>query len=74
MDPDTTEGKQDGLLSQQISEKTEGPCVSVGSTTSQFCDFGLLNVPVMSAFEIMICIRTREGIEFLNLWEWQLLN
>ena len=35
MDPHTTEGKQDGLLSQQISEKTEGPCVSVHSTISQ---------------------------------------
>ncbi|KAB0339608.1 hypothetical protein FD754_023793 [Muntiacus muntjak] len=40
MDPHTTEGKQDGLLSQQISEKTEGSCVSVGSTTSHFCDLG----------------------------------
>ena len=74
MDPHTTEGKQDGLLSQQISEKTEGSCVSVGSTTSQFCDFGLLNIPVMSAFEIMVCIRTREGIEFLILWDWEFLN
>ena len=74
MDPHTTEGKQDGLLSQQISEKTEGPSVSVHSTTSQFCDFGLLNVPVMSAFEIMGCIRTRGGIEFLILWDWEFLK
>ena len=74
MDPHTTEGKQDGLLSQQISEKTEGSCVSVGSTTSQFCDFGLLNIPVMSAFEIMACIRTRGGTEFLILWDWEFLN
>ena len=70
----TTEGKQDGLLSQQISEKTEGPSVSVHSTTSQFCDFGLLNIPVMSAFEIMGCIRTRGGIEFLILWDWEFLK
>ena len=74
MDPHITEGKQDGLLSQQISEMTEGPCVSVHSTTSQFCDFGLLNIPVISAFEIMICIRTRGGIEFLILWDWEFLN
>ena len=56
MDPHTTEGKQDGLLSQEIFEKTEGSCVSVGSATSQLCDFGLLNVPVMSAFESMVCL------------------
>ena len=74
MDPHTTEGKQDNLLSQQISEKTEGPCVCVHSITSHFCDFGLLSVPVMSAFEIMVCIRTRGGIEFLILWEWEFLN
>ena len=74
MDPHITEGKQDCLLSQQISEMTENPCVSIHSTTSQFCDFGLLNVPAMSAFEIMLCIRTREGIEFLNLWDWEFLN
>ena len=67
MDPHTTEGKQDGLLSQQVFEKTGGSCVSAGSATSQLCDFGLLNVPVMSAFEIMVCIRTRGGIEFLIL-------
>ena len=67
MDPHTTEGKSDGLLSQQTSDKTEACCVSVGSTTSQLCDFGLLNVPVTSAFEIMVCIRTRGGIEFLIL-------
>ena len=74
MDPHTTEGKQDGLLSQQISEKTEGSCVSVGSATSQLCDFGLLNVPVMSAFEIMVCIRTRGGTDFLILWDWEFLH
>ena len=56
MDPHTTEGKKDSLLSQQVSEKTEGSCVSVGSATSQLCDFGLLNVPVMSAFESMVCL------------------
>ena len=67
MDPQTTEGKQDSLLSQQIPEQTEGSCVNVGSTTSQLCDIGLLKVPVMSAFEIMVCIRTRGGIEFLIL-------
>ncbi|XP_045019169.1 putative killer cell immunoglobulin-like receptor-like protein KIR3DX1 [Bubalus bubalis] len=27
-------------------------------TPQKFCDFGLLNVPVMSAFEIIVCIRT----------------
>ena len=69
MDPHTTEGKQDGLLSQQISEKTEAACVSVGSATSQLCGFGLLNVPVMSAFEIMVCIKTGWDIEFLILWD-----
>ena len=74
MDPHTTEGKQDRLLSQQISEKTECSCVSVGSTTSQLCDFGLLNVPVMSAFEIMVSIRTRGGTEFLILWDWEFLH
>ena len=74
MDPHTTEGKQDGLLSQQISEKTEGPSVSVGFTTSQFCDFGLLNVLVMSAFEIMVCIRTRGYIVFIILWDWEFLH
>ena len=74
MDPHTTEGKQDGLLSQHISEKTEGSGVSVGSTTSQLCDFGLLYVPVTSAFEIMVCIRTRGGIEFLILWDWEFLH
>ena len=74
MDPHITEGKQDCLLSQQISEMTESPCLSVHSTTSQFCDFGLLNIPVMSAFEIMGCIRTRGGIEFLILWDWEFLN
>ena len=74
MDPHTTEGKQDGLLSQQISEKTEGPCVSVASTISHFCDFGLHNVPVMSAFEIIVRMRTRGGIEFLILWDWEFLN
>ena len=73
MDPHTTEGKQDGLLSQQISEMTESLCVSVHSTTSQFCDFGLLNVPVMSAFKIMVCIRTWVGIEFLIFWNWEFL-
>ena len=74
MDPHTTEGKQDGLLPQQISERTEGSCVNVGSTTSQLCDLGLLNVPVMSAFEIMVCIRTRGGIEFLIPWDWEFVN
>ena len=48
--------------------------MSVGSTTSQLCDFGLLNVPVMSAFEIMVCIRTRGGIEFLIPWDWEFVN
>ena len=74
MDPHTTEGKQDGLLSQQISEKTEGSCVSVGSATSQLCDFRLLNIPVKLAFEIMVCIRTREATEFLILWDWEFLH
>ena len=74
MDPHTTEGKQDGLLSQQVSEKTAGSCVSVHSTTSKLCDFGLLKVPVMSAFEIMVCIRTREATEFLILWDWEFLH
>ena len=74
MDPHTTEGKQDSLLSQQISEETEGSGLSVGATTSQLCDFGLLNVPVMSAFEIMVCIRTRGGTDFLILWDWEFLH
>ena len=74
MDPHTTEGKQDSLLSQQISEKTEGCCVSVGSATSQLCDLGILNVPVMSAFEIMVCIKARGGIEFLIFWDWEFLS
>ena len=74
MDPHTTEGKQDSLLSQHISEKTEGSGVSVGSTTSQVCDFGLLKVPVMSTFEIMVCTKTRGGIEFLILWDWKFLH
>ena len=64
MDPHTTEGKQDGLLSQQISEKTEGSCVSVGSTTSQFCDFGLLKVPVTSAFDIMVYLEPEGALSF----------
>ena len=67
MDPHTTEGKQDGLPSQQISEKTEGSCVSVGSATSQLCDFGLLNVPVKLALENMVCRRPTAGIELLML-------
>ena len=67
MYPHTTEGKQDGLLSQQISEKTEGSCVSVGSATSQLCDFGLLNVPVKLALENMVCRRPTAGIELLML-------
>ena len=74
MDPHTTEGKQDGLLSQQISEKTEGSCVSVGSATSQLCDFRLLNIPVMLAFETTVCRRPTVGIELLMLGEWELLN
>ena len=64
MDPHTTEGKQDGLLSQEIFEKTEGSCVSVGSATSQLCDFGLLNVPVMSALETMICLEPEGALSF----------
>ena len=74
MDPHTTEGKQDGLLSQQISEKTEGSCVSVGSATSQLCDFGLLNIPVKLAFETMVCRRHTAGIELLMLCDWKFLN
>ena len=74
MDPHTTEGKQDCLLSQQVSEKTEGSCVSIASTTSHFCDFGLLKVPLMSAFEIMVCIGTKGGTEFLMVWDWEFLN
>ena len=64
MEPHTTEGKQDGLLSQQISEKTEGSCVSVGSATSQLCDFGLLNVPVMSAFKTVVCLEPEGTLSF----------
>ena len=64
MDPDTTEGKQDGLLSQQISEKTEGACVSVGSATSQLCDLGILNVPVMSAFETVVFLEPEGPLSF----------
>ena len=73
MDPHTTEGKQDGLLSQQISEKTEGSCVSVGSTTSQLCDFGFLNVPVMSAFETVVCLEP-EGALSCSCCDWEFLN
>ena len=64
MDPQTTEGKQDGLLSQQVFEKTGGSCVSAGSATSQLCDFGLLNVPVMSALETMICLEPEGALSF----------
>ena len=64
MDPHTTEGKQDCLLSQLISEKTEGPGVSVGSATSQLCDPGLLNVPVMSAFETVVCLEPEGASSF----------
>ena len=64
MDPHTPEGKQDGLLSQQISEKTEGSCVSVGSATSQLCDPGLLNDPVMSAFETVVCLEPEGASSF----------
>ena len=70
----TTEGKQDGLLSQQISEKTEGSCVSVGSATSQLCDFGLLNIPLKLAFGTVVCRRPTGGIELLMLRDWEFLN
>ena len=74
MDPHTTEGKQDSLLSQQISEKTEGSCVSVGSATSQLCDFGLLNIPLKLAFGTVVCRRPTGGIELLMLRDWEFLN
>ena len=74
MDPHTTEGKQDGLLSQQISEKNEGSCVSTGFATSQLCGFGLVNVPVITAFETMVCRRPTGGIELLMLGDWKFLN
>ena len=74
MDPHTTEGKQDSLLSQQISEKTEGCCVSVGSATSQLCDFGLLNIAVKLAFETMVCWRPTGDMELLMLGDWEFLN
>uniref|UniRef100_A0A8C6FY82 Immunoglobulin domain-containing protein n=1 Tax=Moschus moschiferus TaxID=68415 RepID=A0A8C6FY82_MOSMO len=64
MDPHSTEGKQDGLLSQQISEKTEGSCASVGSATSQLCDFGLLNVPLKSAFEAVVGLEPAGALSF----------
>ena len=64
MDPHTTEGKQDGLLSQQISEKTEGSGVSVGSATSQLCDFRPLNIPVMSAFETAVFLEPEGPLSF----------
>ena len=64
MDPHTTEGKSDGLLSQQTSDKTEACCVSVGSTTSQLCDPGLLNIPVMSAFETVVCLEPDWALSF----------
>ena len=64
MDPHTTEGKQDGLLSQEISEKTEGSGVSVGSATSQLCDFRPLNIPVMSAFETVVCLELEGPLSF----------
>ena len=64
MDPHTTEGKQDGLLSQQIYEKTEGSGVSVGSATSQLCDFRPLNIPVMSAFETVVCLEPDWALSF----------
>ena len=67
IDPLTTEGRQDGLLSQQLSEKTEGSCMSVGSATSQLCDFGLLNTALLSAFGTVVCIRTRGVTESLEL-------
>ena len=72
--PHTPEGKQEGLLSQQISEKTEGSCVSVGSAASQLCDFGLLNIPLKLAFETVVCRRPTGGIELLMLGNWEFLN
>ena len=73
MDPHTTEGKQDGLLSQEIFEKTEGSCVSVGSATSQLCNFGLLNVPVMSALETVVCLEPEGAFSFSSC-DWEFLN
>ena len=73
MDPHTAEGKQDGLLSQEIFEKTEGSCVSVGSATSQLCDFGLLNVPVMSALETVVCLEPEGAFSFSSC-DWEFLN
>ena len=64
MDPHTTEGKQDGLLSQQISEKNEGSCVSTGFATSQLCGFGLVNVPVITAFETVDCLEPGWALSF----------
>ena len=64
MVPHTREGKQDGLPSQQVSEKTEGSSVSVGSVISQLCDLGLLNAPVMSAFEAVVCLEPEGASSF----------
>ena len=64
MVPHTREGKQDGLPSQQVSEKTEGSSVSVGSVISQLCDLGLLNAPVMSAFEAVVCLEPEGASRF----------
>ena len=63
MDAHTTEGKQEGLLSQQISEKTERSCVSAGSASSQVCDFVLLKFLLTSAFKTVVGMRTRGVIE-----------
>ncbi|KAB0338424.1 hypothetical protein FD754_024591 [Muntiacus muntjak] len=53
MAPSSTEGKQEGLLSY----------LSVGSSSSQLCEFLLLNICLKSAFETVVCMRTRGGIE-----------
>ena len=44
------------------------------AATSQLCDFRLLNIPVMLAFETTVCRRPTVGIELLMLGEWELLN
>ena len=48
--------------------------MSVGSATSQLCDFRLLNIPVKLAFETMVSRRPTGDIELLMLGDWEFLN
>ena len=41
--------------------------MSGGSSSSQVCNVVLLNIRVKSAFETVVCMRTRGGTETLGL-------